>query len=358
MLADVLTNLFIPELTADTTPVDPFAAADDCRSESDLFDAIDIDNELPADNQGDLIGPVQGETNPAQPDSDMDLQDNAEGIPSETDLPSHHEVDAGDGLMTGGDESIVTSADINELTGLPDQTPISPIDNPLPALGEDLGKSVFDPIFDLVTDVWDRFFQPLFDPDDIVHASDFSENGMLDTKNHLVVVGDVASDINFVSRQTGPTCALMAQEQFVHRLTGKPIPEDYLEWQAEKWRVYSPEIGTIPEGQEMILDHFNIPYDRQYSPDLDDIVKAMSKGNDVLIGVDAIVFSQDPSIPPDSGRAAALVGRSLDPSTGDLKGFYVTDSNFPGGAHFVTTEQLAAAWDGADMISVPEKLVA
>lgn len=221
-----------------------------------------------------------------------------------------------------------------------------------------LGKSVFDPIFDFVTDVWDRFFQPFFDPDDIVHASDFSENGMLDTKNHLVVVGDVASDINYVSKQTGQTCSLMAQEQFVHRLTGKPIPEEYLEWQAEKWGVYRPEIGTDIEGQEMILDHFNIPYDRQFSPDLDDIVKSMSKGNDVLIGVDARVFYHDSSYPPGSGHAVTLVGRGLDPATGDLKGFYVTDSNFPGGAHFVTKEQLDASWTKVDMISVPEKLAA
>lgn len=216
------------------------------------------------------------------------------------------------------------------------------------------GSSVFDTVFDLVKDAWDRFFQPFFDPNDIVRSSDFSQNGSYDTKNNVVVVGDVASDIDFIGEQTHGSCSLMAQEQFVHRYIGKPIPEEYLEWQAEKWGVYSPDLGTVEEGQEMILDHFEIPHERIYNPDLDDIVESMSKGNDVLIGVDARDFYQDPSIPPGSGHAVALVGRGLDPATGELAGFYVTDSNYPGAAHYLPVDQLAGCWDGADMITVPE----
>lgn len=216
------------------------------------------------------------------------------------------------------------------------------------------GGSFFDTVFELTKDVWDRFFQPFFDPDDIVRSSDFSQNGSFDTKNNVVVVGDVASDIGFIGEQTHGSCSLMAQEQFVHRYIGKPIPEEYLEWQAEKWGVYSPDIGTVTEGQDMILDHFDIPHERVFYPDLDDIVESMSKGNDVLIGVDARDFYQDPSIPPGSGHAVALVGRGLDPATGELAGFYVTDSNYPGAAHYLPVEQLAGCWDGADMISVPE----
>ena len=301
----------------------------------------------------------------AEPESDSPFEESPEDTPdADGEVEESHSEDLSDVDADADDHPDSAIPDlIDESESMNDVQPEALEEASMTPFGTELaedtlGKSVFDPIFDFVTDVWDRFFQPFFDPDDIVHAGDFSENGMLDTKNHLVVVGDVASDINFVSKQTGPTCSLMAQEQFVHRLTGKPIPEEYLEWQAEKWRVYSPEIGTIPEGQDMILDHFNIPYDRCFSPDLDDIVKSMSKGNDVLVGVDARVFYQDPSIPPDSGHAVALVGRGLDPATGDLKGFYVTDSNFPGGAHFITTEQFAASWDRADMISVPEKLAA
>ena len=215
-------------------------------------------------------------------------------------------------------------------------------------------SSIIDTVFDLVKDAWDRLFQPFFDPDDIVRSSDFSQNGSYDTKNNLVVVGNVASDIDFIGEQTHGSCSLMAQEQFVHRYIGKPIPEEYLEWQAEKWGVYSPDIGTVEEGQEMILEHFDIPHERIYNPDLEDIVASMSKGNDVLIGVDARDFYQDPSIPPGSGHAVALVGRGLDPVTGELAGFYVTDSNFPGAAHYLPVDQLAGCWDGADMITVPE----
>lgn len=215
-------------------------------------------------------------------------------------------------------------------------------------------SSIIDTVFDLVKDAWDRFFQPFFDPDDIVRSSNFSQNGSYDTKNNVVVVGDVASDIDFIGEQTHGSCSLMAQEQFVHRYIGKPIPEEYLEWQAEKWGVYSPDIGTVEEGQDMILEHFDIPHKRIYNPDLSDIVESMSKGNDVLIAVDAREFYRDPSIPPGSGHAVALVGRGLDPDTGELAGFYVTDSNYPGAAHYLPVDQLAGCWDGADMITVPE----
>ncbi|MBR4612066.1 MAG: hypothetical protein IKO40_05050 [Kiritimatiellae bacterium] len=224
----------------------------------------------------------------------------------------------------------------------------------LEAVGSNTETSIFNDVFDIVKDAWDRFFQPFFDPDDIVRPSHFSQDGAYDTKNNVVVVGDVASDIGFIGEQTHGSCSLMAQEQFVHRYIGKPIPEEYLEWQAEKWGVYSPDIGTVAEGQEMILEHFGIPHERVYNPDLDDIVSSMSKGNDVLIGVDARDFYQDASIPPGSGHAVALVGRGLDPATGELVGFYVTDSNYPGAAHYLSIDKLAGCWNGADMISVPE----
>ena len=351
MLVNALMDLFNSDLPTDSSSLDPFAT-----EESGQFDAIA--QEPPVD--GSMPDTLSAEINTDLVGGELDVAENMEVDSVEPDLSSNAELDADASNWSDaeGAEPIPDVAEANALGGFPDPTSASPIDDSTPNLGKNLGKSVFDPVFDLVSDIWDRFFQPFFDPDDIVRSGDFSGDGSIDTKNNLVVVGDVASDINFISGQTHGSCSLMAQEQFVHRLTGKPIPEEYLEWQAEKWGVYHPDIGTVTEGQEMILDHFNIPYDRDYNPDLDDIVSSMSKGNDVLVGVDAREFYQDPSIPPGSGHAVALVGRGLDPETGDLKGFYVTDSNYPGAAHFVPTERLEASWNGADMISVPEHLAA
>ena len=351
MLVNVIMDLFNSDLPTDSSSLDPFVTA-----ESGQFNAIA--QEPPVD--GSMSDPLSVEINTDLVGDELDVAENMEMNSVESDLSSNVEVDVdiSDGSDLEGIEAIPDAVEADELVGLPDQVNASPIDDSVSTLGEDMGKSIFDPVFDFVSDIWDRFFLPFFDPDDIVRSGDFSGDGSVDTKNNLVVVGDVASDINFISGQTHGSCSLMAQEQFVHRLTGKPIPEEYLEWQAEKWGVYHPDIGTVTEGQEMILDHFNIPYDRDFNPDLDDIVNSMSKGNDVLIGVDAREFYQDPSIPPGSGHAVALVGRGLDPETGDLKGFYVTDSNYPGAAHFVPTERLEASWDGTDMISVPEHLAA
>ena len=337
MMIDTLMDMLAPDLFPEqTTPEEgPF---DDLFSPDDGTESSEADSDSPFDAT-----------------EEIDSDENAEATIS--DEPVDADSAAGDLPIT----------DVSEVFGepeLPDDGPPDTsdgiVDTIIGAEASDgaLGKSVFDPVFNFMSNIWDRFFLPFFDPDDIVHAKDFAENGMLDTKNHLVVVGDVASDINYISKQRGPTCSLMAQEQFVHRLVGKPIPEEYLEWQAEKWGVYTPDLGTYFKGQDMILDHFNIPYKRRYNPDLDDIIKSMSKGNDVLIGVDAREFYQDSSIPPGSGHAVALVGRGLDPVTGELQGFYVTDSNYPGRSHYLSTDQLLAAWDGDDMISIPETLSA
>ena len=94
-----------------------------------------------------------------------------------------------------------------------------------------------------------------------------------------------------------------------------------------------------------------LPFDATGVADSNEIGEA-------LIGADARESYQDSSIPPGSGHAVALVGRGLDPATGGLQGFHVTDSNFPGGAHFIPTDQLAEAWYGNDMISIPETLSA
>lgn len=383
MIVDILMNMFDSGLPADTTAIDPFAAHEETFRDPDPLVALAQDQPIDTDaNLPDILPPEEnavfaGDAPQADgnslADSGDDSKDNAFADSAELDVARSTDADSRQADSPSGldadapvqdwpdtDEpmAIPDASDLNEFAGLTGIADDSHIEDSTPAAAGILGKSVLDPVFDLVSDIWERFFQPFFDPSDIVRSADFSPDGSIDTKNNLVVVGDVASDINFISEQTHGSCSLMAQEQFVHRLTGKPIPEEYLEWQAEKWGVYHPDIGTVSEGQEMVLDHFNIPYDRDYNPALDDIVSSMSKGNDVLIGVDAREFYQDPFIPSGAGHAVALVGRGLDPETGDLKGFYVTDSNYPGAAHFVPTERLEASWDGADMISVPENLVA
>jgi hypothetical protein len=179
---------------------------------------------------------------------------------------------------------------------------------------------------------------------------------MFDKKNNVIVEGNVAHDIQFTDQQTHGSCSLMAQEQFVNRYIGQSLPEDYLEWIAEKAGVYSPDIGTDYNGQTLVLEHFHIPHER-ITGDIGDLNSTLSDNKDVIIGVDAREFYGDASIPPGSGHAVAIVGKGFNPETHELEGYYITDSNYPQSAHYVTVERLDGSWYG-DMIAIPDKMIA
>lgn len=218
--------------------------------------------------------------------------------------------------------------------------------------------TLWDDITEFLKSFSDFFLQPLVSENALVHPRDFSKDGAFDDKNNLVVVGNVAKDIQFVDQQTGPTCSLMAQEQFVHRYIGKSLPEDYLAWRGEQWGVYAPAgpmEGTNYMGQTMILDHFDIPYERSmfnWSNSPATIENAIDDDKDLIIGVDAREFYEDPTIPPGSGHAVAVVGKGVDPETHETAGFYITDSNFPDTVRFLDIESFNNAWS-RDMIAIP-----
>ena len=212
---------------------------------------------------------------------------------------------------------------------------------------------VMRPIFRFFDDFW----YALDGQADVVTEHHFVDNGSFDVKNNVIVEGNVAEDIKFIDQQTHNSCSLMAQEQFVERYTGQPIPEDYLEWRAKEWGVYDPDIGTDVNGQTMILEHFHIPHERHFESDLADLDNALRRDNDLIVSVDARSFYDNPSIPPGSGHAVAVVGRGVDPDTNEVKGYYVTDSNVPGTAHFVEVDRLKESWY-RDMIVIPNKHVA
>lgn len=212
-------------------------------------------------------------------------------------------------------------------------------------------------IFDNFINLFDDVYNSIAGNEHTVTIDNFSADGTMDLKHNVIVEGNVAHDIQFTDQQTRSSCSLMAQEQFVNRYTGQSIPEEYLEWQAGKWGVYDPVNGTVPEGQSMILDHFNIPHGpHEIHCEIEDLNAAISAKKDILIGVDAREFYNDPSFPPGSGHAVAIVGRGIDPTTGEVAGFYVTDSNFPQSARFVNVEKMQDSWFG-DMITVPEKSI-
>jgi len=191
-------------------------------------------------------------------------------------------------------------------------------------------------------------------PSVLLRGADFINDGNYDPTNECIVHGDVVQDIEYIDAQSGPTCSLMAQEQFVERYIRQDVPEDVLAWRAETWGYYQPDgldAGTNWIGQTAVLEHFDIPHSREVFASVDDLNGSLKAGNDVLIGVDARGFYDDPSLPPGSGHAVAIVGWGADPDSGRLCGYYITDSNFPGTVRFISRQTLEQSWY-RDMISV------
>lgn len=272
-------------------------------------------------------------------------------------------VDACVDAFTEMEVSAVEQAIDQALTEISANSDVQSLENEIPDMVNASDNAVanveHDGMFDPLFRIFDDFWFALNDCPDIVTEHHFTDGGHFDVKNNVIVEGNVANDIRCVDQQTHSSCSLMAQEQFVERYTGQSIPEDYLEWRAKEWDVYDPDLGTSFSGQTKVLEHFNIPFERNYLCDMEDLDEALQSGNDTIIGVDARVFYGNPNIPPGSGHAVAVVGRGIDPETHEVKGYYVTDSNFSDAAHFVDANRLEDSWSGlCDMIVIPEKVIA
>ena len=312
----------------------------DENGDSLLDPAIDADqNGIPdaMEASDGTVAPLVDENGNSLLDPEIDADQN--GIPDAMEVPGGMVAP----LVDENGNSLLDPEIDADRDGIPDD-----MENP------DVQGSILTPVFNFFDEIIDGF-NHLFsdDPKDLVTSKDFTEDGNFDKKNNLIVIGNVEHDLHFVDQQTHGSCSLMAQEQFVHRYIGQSIPEDYLEWRAEKWGVYSPDCGTDVNGQTMILEHFSIPHER-FMGNLDDINKALAEHKDIIIGVDAREFYQNSSYPPGSGHAVAIVGAGLDPDTHELSGYYITDSNHPGAVHLVEVERLSNSWNH-DLITVPEK---
>lgn len=190
----------------------------------------------------------------------------------------------------------------------------------------------------------------------VVDAGAFSSDGKIDNQNNMTVVGEVVEYINCIDQQTGPTCVLMAQEQILQRHLGGSIPESFLERLGELMGVYSPcdqYGGANADGETVLLDIAGISYERVESPTLSDILQANTDNHMSLVGVDARIFYNNPTISPTtSGHQVAVVGHGVDPATGEIGGLYVTDSNFGSAARLVNLETFNNSWM-RDQIKVP-----
>lgn len=195
-------------------------------------------------------------------------------------------------------------------------------------------------------------------PRGTLSPEEFQRDGTYDPKHNCVVEGSVLSDLLLVDKQTTGSCSLMAQEQFVERWRGQSVSEAELISLAWDQGVYGQGVfgwvngGTNFAGLDLALDAYDVPHRRINSCDVNQLEHFLKNGCDGLVRVDASSFYNDPACGPDSCHAIAVVGRGKDYWTGNTTGFYVTDSNFPGTARFLSVQEFEACWHG-DLIAVP-----
>lgn len=191
----------------------------------------------------------------------------------------------------------------------------------------------------------------LANSNNLVYENEFSPDGVFDYKNNLYVEGNVKEDMNYIQGQTHESCALMAQEQFINRVYDERIPEEAMENYARSIGVYG-EDGTPLRFTASMLDECGISYEKSFNQTIDNLDTSVAMGRDSIIGVDARLYYEDASIAPNSGHAVTVCGRGID-DVGNVKGYYLTDSNTPGAVRFLSTERLEACWN-RDMVTVTD----
>ena len=191
----------------------------------------------------------------------------------------------------------------------------------------------------------------LANSNNLVYANEFSPDGLYDYKNNLHVEGNVKEDMNYIQGQTHESCALMAQEQFINRVYDERIPEEAMEKYARSIGVYG-EDGTPLRFTASMLDECGISYEKSFNQTIDNLDTSVAMGHDSIIGVDARLYYEDASFAPNSGHAVTVCGRGVD-DVGNVKGYYLTDSNNPGSVRFISPERLEACWN-RDMVTVTD----
>ena len=361
-------NTVIPNANADADPFSNYETPPDVTpttEDSPFNNPFDIDNESITDNYD-----SPSDASSSDPFSDIDnskVKDNADpDVESESTIPLDDPFDYSPEINSSTDDTF----DVESESTIPLDDPF----NYTPEINSStddtfdvysLGDSFNQPetINDWFSDIFTIFSDTLFPDtfrdfppfDSLVDQDQFIQNSdgsLFDDKNGLIVEGNVQQDIDFISQQTHSSCSLMAQEQFVARYYGESVSESLLEKLMSSYGVYDPENGTVYEGQTMVLDTFNIPYERNNYASIDDLVNELNSDHDCIIGVDARYFYNDPNIPPWSGHAVTVVGKGIDPVSNEIKGFYITDSNCPGAAHYIDKDRLSEVWYN-DVISIP-----
>jgi len=168
----------------------------------------------------------------------------------------------------------------------------------------------------------------------------------LDVKEGIII-GDPIRDTQFYREQERGqnTCALVAQEGVIAKHTGHDPGEIALKQEANRNGWYT-EQGTEWPHVGKLLETHGIPVNRWEHADFNILQNELSKGNDVIVGVDTGKYRLDDRYKK-KGHALWVTGIKVD-AEGNTQGVFLNDSGFKDidGGGFVPIEVFKNAWDG------------
>jgi len=151
------------------------------------------------------------------------------------------------------------------------------------------------------------------------------------------------------------TCAIAAQMDVAHSISGVALDEETLRLIADANDWYTPGGGTPMNCVGNVLEACGVPVERLDGVELDTLASWLDEGRGVIVGVDALELwnpasQQDWALSewlsyPEAGHAVRVTGIGADPFTGERL-VYMNDPGQPNGAGFsVPLEDFVDAWE-------------
>lgn len=165
-------------------------------------------------------------------------------------------------------------------------------------------------------------------------------------------VGDPQGAARFWQRQTGNSCAIMAQICVLEYLTGRRIGEDEACAWLEEQGWYDPYGGTSRANSARVLELTGVPYEVCDGADFETLVECLEQGEQVVVGFNAeevwnpLRDSHGRVVPQPDGGGHAVWITGVDVDDNGSVVVLMNDTGHPeGAARPVALEDFLMAWD-------------
>jgi hypothetical protein len=160
-------------------------------------------------------------------------------------------------------------------------------------------------------------------------------------------IGDPYGLARLIIQQVGGTCAIESQYEAL-RAAGKPADPKRLVEEAVRLHVYKPELGTMPDKMNALLNAHGLKNKLILNASIADLDAAVKADGRAIISVDVRAFW---GVPYGGGHAVFITGAELEEG-GRIRGYYFNDTGGGEGARFVSAAVLKRAFTGT-VVALP-----